>query len=104
MDFNSEQKLAISARDKNVLISAGAGSGKTRVLVERIIEMIKNKELSINDVLVMTFARDAAKEMKKRIKDSLIDIVYQTYDTDIINQLSLLQSADISTIDSFCKN
>ncbi len=103
MDFNSEQKLAISARDKNVLISAGAGSGKTRVLVERIIEMIKNKELSINDVLVMTFARDAAKEMKKRIKDSLIDIVYQTYDTDIINQLSLLQSADISTIDSFCK-
>lgn len=70
-NFNKEQQLAIDAPITNVLVSAGAGSGKTSVLTARIIDQIINKGISIDKFLIVTFTNNAAKEMKDRIKKAL---------------------------------
>ena len=104
MKLNDKQLRAVDVENKNVLISAAAGSGKTRVLVERIVSQLLNNKLSIDELLAMTFTRDAAAEMKNRIKDRLLKAVEENDDkTNILSQLYLIQNANISTIDSFCK-
>lgn len=92
--FTKNQKLAIELVDKNILINAGAGSGKTTVLTQRIIGKLKNK-INIDELLVITFTRAAAQEMKERIEKSIEN------DNTIIDQLELLESADITTFDGF---
>ena len=104
MKLNEKQLRAVDVENKNVLISAAAGSGKTRVLVERIVSQLLNNKLNIDELLAMTFTRDAAAEMKNRIKDRLLKAVDENDDkTNILSQLYLIQNANISTIDSFCK-
>ena len=76
MEFNEKQLEAINLRNKNLLVSAGAGSGKTTVLVERILSLLKendDNDLTLDRMLVMTFSRKAAIDLKKKIKNSLID-------------------------------
>lgn len=110
--MTSEQLLAMQKVNKNTLISAAAGSGKTHVLVNRICELILNKEVSIDRLIIMTFTRDAAKEMKNRIKSTLENKINELKNTNteeglvnyLISQSILLQNSKICTIDSFCKS
>ena len=73
MNFSEEQLKVINTRDKNILVSAAAGSGKTTVLVQRIIEKITDKErpVDIDRILVLTYTEAAASEMRMRIEDAI---------------------------------
>ena len=72
MAFTEEQLLAINKRNSNILVSAGAGSGKTAVLTERIVSLIK-EGVDLNKLLVLTFTNAAALEMKERVRQKLKD-------------------------------
>ncbi len=101
------QKNAIDARNSNILVSAAAGSGKTHVLVERVIQLITQDDPNINidQLLIVTFTNAAAAEMRSRISKKLSErLLENSNDTNIVNQLSLLPNAKICTIDSFCIN
>ena len=90
--FNEEQRLALSNPiDRDLIISAGAGSGKTRTLSEKVMKLIK-EGLAPSELLVLTFTNNAAKEMKDRIIDKFKD------EPDIAYQLA---NAHIQTFDSF---
>lgn len=105
MKFSQEQSEAIQTRNKNLLVSASAGSGKTSVLVERIIELCLNEKVDINQFLVVTFTNAAAAEMRERISKRFMEKKATSRDVGFINrQLSLLQNANISTLHSFCNN
>lgn len=93
MNFTKEQTLAFKAEGNNFLISAGAGSGKTQVLSERVRYLIEEKNYHINEFLILTFTELAAGEMKQRIRKKLIDI--NSYEADKID------NADICTFDSY---
>ena len=73
MTWTEEQKKVIDLRNRNLLVSAAAGSGKTAVLVERILQMITDREhpVDIDRLLVMTFTKAAAAEMRERIGEAL---------------------------------
>lgn len=71
--FNKEQLRAVLAPVKNILVSAGAGSGKTLVLTNRIAYQLVNEHIPISSFLILTFTEAAAKEMKNRIKGALND-------------------------------
>ncbi len=104
-DWTSAQSNAIYARNSNIVVSAAAGSGKTAVLVERVISMITDREnpVDIDRLLIVTFTNAAASEMKNRISKRLNEILKEDMnDSNIIRQLSLLPNANICTIDSFC--
>lgn len=99
MDFSIPQKKAIDIRNTNVVISASAGSGKTAVLVERLCQLVLKDHISIDSILAMTFTKDAAAEMKARLLSKLKEQPKTDY---ILQQMALLETASISTIDSFC--
>lgn len=69
-NWTKEQELAINTEGSNIIVSAGAGSGKTAVLTERVITKLK-KGVHINELLILTFTNNAAAEMKERIKKQL---------------------------------
>ncbi|MBQ4082518.1 MAG: UvrD-helicase domain-containing protein [Clostridia bacterium] len=98
-----QQKQAVEARG-NVLVSAAAGSGKTFVLAERVIDRITGKDpIDADRMLIVTFTKAAAAEMKNRISDRLEkEIVKQNMPVALLRQRTLLERADITTIDSFC--
>ncbi|WP_019907255.1 helicase-exonuclease AddAB subunit AddA [Thermoanaerobacter indiensis] len=100
-----EQQLAINTRGSNLLVAAGAGSGKTAVLVERIIKLVTDDKnpVDIDKLLVVTFTNAAASEMRERIAEALISKLDQNpEDRRLSNQLTLLNKATITTIHSFC--
>lgn len=104
IDWTKEQNNVINTRDKSILVAAGAGSGKTTVLVERIIKMITDKQnpIDIDRFLIVTFTRSAAAQMKEKIRDSLYKLLLENpKDQNIRRQMSLIHTANISTIDSF---
>lgn len=92
--WTPEQLKAIVETGSNIIVSAGAGSGKTAVLSERVIEKIKNG-IHINELLILTFTKAAASEMKDRIRDKL------SKDDAFAEELNLLNSSYITTFDSF---
>ncbi len=103
---NEQQAAAISAKG-NILVSAAAGSGKTAVLVERVIKKITDKDskTSIDKLLIVTFTNLAAEEMRLRIEKRLDEeIKTNPFDENLRYQKYLLPSAKICTIDSFCIN
>ncbi|HHW18443.1 MAG TPA: UvrD-helicase domain-containing protein [Firmicutes bacterium] len=103
--WTSEQKLAIGLRGKNLLVSASAGTGKTSVLVERIIAHLLSDDpvTDIERLLVVTFTEKAALEMKERVRASLEAAAEKNPgDTRLERQLSYVDRAHISTIHSFC--
>ena len=103
MDWTKEQKRIIDLKNYNILVSAAAGSGKTAVMVERIITLVKNGE-NIDKFLVVTFTKAAAAGMKQKIQKSLIKAVQNKEGNvkHLRKQLSLLNRSMITTIDSFC--
>ena len=101
--WTNEQKQAIEEKGSNILVAAAAGSGKTAVLVERIINRILNDKIDIDKLLVVTFTNAAASEMRERI----LDAIYKKIEEDPSNielqrQITLLNKASICTIHSFC--
>ena len=102
-NWTNEQKQAIYEKNSNLLVAAAAGSGKTAVLVERIINKAINENIDIDKLLVVTFTNAAASEMRERV----LDAIYKKLDEDPENeqlqrQITLLNMANICTIDSFC--
>ena len=104
MQWSDEQKKVIGLRDADLLVSAAAGSGKTAVLVERIIQRILGDRVSLDELIVMTFTKAAAAEMRERIEDALKKTLEDHPDnTHVRMQLAILPRARISTIDSICQ-
>ena len=105
VSWTAEQQQVIDLRNRNILVSAAAGSGKTAVLVERIIKRITEKEnpIDIDRLLVVTFTNAAAAEMRERIGAAIEKaLMEQPEDEHLQRQLSLIHNAQITTIDSFC--
>lgn len=101
--WTKEQALAINEKGENILVAAAAGSGKTAVLVERIINKIINEKIDIDKILVVTFTKAAAAEMRARILDAIYKkIEEEPEDKHLQRQVVLLSKASICTIDSFC--
>lgn len=98
--LTAEQLECIENRGNNLLVSASAGSGKTFVMIERIKEMIKRKEVSVSNILVVTFTKAAAGEMKARLIKGLEEV--EEKDDYIKEQLLEVNSASICTLHSFC--
>ena len=105
MQFTREQQKVIDLRNKNILVSAAAGSGKTAVLVERILGLIMDEEnpVDIDRLLIVTFTNAAASEMRERIGTAIEKrLLLQPDNQHLQRQSTLLHHAQITTIDSFC--
>lgn len=102
MKWSQEQQTAIDIINKNITISAGAGAGKTAVLIARLTKRIIKDHISVDNILAITFTEAAASEIKKRLTNSLANEYLKLNDSYIQKQMSLLASANISTIHSFC--
>ena len=92
--WTKDQQKAIETENTNIIVSAGAGSGKTAVLSERVLQKL-NKGIKINELLILTFTNAAAGEMKERIRKKITD------NPKIHDNLDLIDSAYITTFDSF---
>ena len=105
MKWTAEQEKVIAARNRNLLVSAAAGSGKTAVLVERILSLVLDKKnpIDIDRLLIVTFTNAAAREMRTRLYEALLSRAKQEPENRrLVRQLQLVQEAQVSTIDSFC--
>lgn len=105
MTWTEEQQKVIDLRGRNILVSAAAGSGKTAVLVERILTMITDREnpVDIDSLLIVTFTRAAAAEMRERIRGAIESRLEQEPENEHLQrQSTLIHSAQINTIDGFC--
>lgn len=94
MNFTEEQQLAIDTKNSNIIVSAGAGSGKTAVLTARVLRIIK-EGTHVNELLVLTFTNAAAAEMKERIREAI------AADDSLKDELDLVDQSYITTFDSF---
>ena len=105
ISFTMEQQKVIDLHDRNILVSAAAGSGKTAVLVERIIQMVCDEKhpVDIDRLLIVTFTNAAAAEMRERISLGINrQLALHPESEHIERQATLLHNAQITTIDSFC--
>lgn len=105
VQFTKEQQRVIDVRGKNVLVSAAAGSGKTAVLVERILSLIcdEKRPVNIDELLVVTFTNAAAAQMRERIGSAIAARLQREPGSEHLQrQTVLLHHAQITTIDSFC--
>ena len=103
--YTPDQQKVIDLHNRNILVSAAAGSGKTAVLVERIIRMVCNEErpVDIDRLLIVTFTKAAAAEMRERISAGIArELLEHAENEHIARQATLLHNAQITTIDSFC--
>lgn len=105
MEWTVDQKKAIDSRDGTILVSAAAGSGKTAVLVERIIQRLidSNKPCDADRLLIVTFTKAATQQMKEKIEAAVAKrLAENPGDKRLLRQQMLLPFAHICTIDSFC--
>ena len=103
--WTEEQEKVITLRDRNILVSAAAGSGKTAVLVQRILSKLMDpvKPVDIDRLLIMTFTRAAAGEMRERIQEALErELALDPDNEQLQRQMTLIHTAQITTIDGFC--
>lgn len=105
-EFTKEQQAALDA-DGKVIVSASAGSGKTTVMIEKIVRLIKAGDLSVDELLAVTFTKKAAAQMKEKLSEELMKAVNDEEADEarrkaLKTQLSQVSNADISTIHSFC--
>lgn len=96
-----EQEDVINCYDKNLVVSASAGSGKTSVMIRKIIDYILNHDLKIKDILVLTYTNFASDEMRQRLTNALCEAA--TSRQDLMELIDDIPLADISTFDSFCQ-
>ncbi len=106
INMDEQQTKAVQSSGKNILVSASAGAGKTRVLVERLIKRCTKDHVGMDEILALTFTAAAAAEMKNRTAARLLETLNEETDPAekewIRKQMILLDSADITTIDAFC--
>lgn len=103
MAWTSKQLQAINQKGSNILVAAAAGSGKTAVLVERIINKITKENVDIDKLLVVTFTNAAATEMRERVLDAIYKkLEEEPNNTNLRKQIILLNKSNISTIHAFC--
>ena len=103
--WTEEQQKVIQLRNRNILVSAAAGSGKTAVLVERIITMLTEDDppVDVDKLLIVTFTEAAASEMKERIRLAIEKkLLEYPEDEHLKQQATLIHNAQITTIHSFC--
>ncbi len=100
--LKAEQIRAIDHNTGSIIVSASAGSGKTMVMIERLIRLIAENKAKVTDVLAVTFTEKAASEMKEKLRKALTEKINKDKDYRLSAQLSDISSADICTIDSFC--
>lgn len=101
--WSEEQRKAIYTHDKNIIISASAGAGKTMVLIGRLMHLIEDLHYDIDEILAMTFSEAAANEMKKRLTKNLQESLVKNPDDEFLyQQLAKVNDANISTIHGFC--
>lgn len=104
--YTKDQEKGINKKERDLLLSASAGSGKTAVLVERVINKIINQELNLNQLLIVTFTEAAAEGMSKKIKQALEKKLAHATDSNernfLVDQLQQLPTANISTLHAFC--
>ena len=101
-DLTPEQKAAVEYRDGLLLVSAAAGSGKTRVLVERLLSHVEEGN-DLGEYLVITYTRAAAAELRMRIRDGILERLAEApYDNRMRRQSMLCRAAPIDTIHGFC--
>lgn len=106
VQWTAEQANAIGARGGSLLISAGAGSGKTAVLTQRVVELLFDRDhpVDADRMLIVTFTRAAAQEMRQRIARKLGDLLTEDPGNGALRrQLILLERAQISTVHAFCQ-
>lgn len=102
MAWTEHQLDAITARGGSVIVSAAAGSGKTSVLTERVVRMITEDGIDADRILVVTYTKAAAAEVRGRIRSALAQLIRQSPDNPaLLRQQALLNKAHISTVDSF---
>ena len=102
--LNDEQNLAVYSRGSSILVSAPAGSGKTKILVNRIMSLIEDDHINVNELLVLTFTKAAAIEMKQRLIEALDQRIQNSQDQlkeHLIKQKLLLNDAYITNFHSF---
>jgi len=101
---NNPYYLAREIREKNILVSASAGAGKTHNLIQRLVGRIKDDKISVKNIMAVTFANDAAAEIRERLEKELNEAYIKSdkKDTFLYDQISLLPQAKITTIHSFC--
>lgn len=107
VSWTKEQQQVIGLRNRNILVSAAAGSGKTAVLVERILTMIMDRAhpVDIDRLLIVTFTNAAAGEMKERIRNAIgKKLAEEPGNIHLQRQLTLVHHAQITTIHSFCRH
>lgn len=105
--LNDEQNLAVYSRGSSILVSAPAGSGKTKILVNRMMSLIEDDHINVDSLLVLTFTKAAALEMKQRLIDSLnkrIQVVDDSLKEHLEKQKLLLNDAYITNFHSFCSD
>ena len=103
--FTAEQQKVIDLRNSNILVAAAAGSGKTAVLVERIITMLTKDQpaIDVDELLIVTFTEAAAAEMKERVRVAIEKALEENpSDVHLQRQATLIHNAQITTIHSFC--
>lgn len=103
--YTPSQLKAIKTRNKNIIVSAAAGSGKTRVLVDRVIDLLINDKVDIDKMIIVTFTNKASIEMKDRITNEIVkQIEKDPSDKFLKNQLKLIKHAHIQTLHSFASD
>ena len=95
---SKNQQIVLDSKDKNILVSASAGTGKTTVMIEKISGLLTSGQATLKELLVVTFTEMAAYEMKKRLVKNLS----QSDDAKILSQLGQIDTCNISTLHSFC--
>ncbi len=103
MQLTDSQRKAVYSEDKNILVSAGAGSGKTSVLAGRIARLIAQGLVEADEIIAVTFTKSAAAKLKSRIRRQLMQSENDASSVKISEQLAKLELAPICTIDSLCK-
>lgn len=98
--WTNDQKKAIETNGGKIIVSAAAGSGKTAVLSERVLKLILGGT-SVDELLIVTFTKAAAEEMKTRIKDKLEEEYNKTHDNYLKKQINLVDISNITTMDAF---
>ena len=108
MKLTPEQQAAVDSRNENLLLAAAAGSGKTRTLVERVINLLEDNACQVDEMLIVTFTNAAAQEMRSRIQNALMKRLEDEFDSQrqvqLERQIILLGGAQISTFHSFCQS
>lgn len=100
--LKDEQLAVVMHNEGDILVSASAGSGKTFVMIERLIRLISEGKASVNQILAVTFTEFAAGEMKEKLKDALSDKIRDGGDRRLLNELAEVATADICTLHGFC--